>query len=680
MNEKRQDAFFLLGLVAIVFLGLAGLSVWFISGATVGSSEQAANVRSQDSSDPPLARHSATDDLSAVERPERGDETETAQQTVSDHFAQYDRVLDGYVGTAKCAACHPNRHQSYLLTHHSRSLREVNIEEGLGQTLVHAASKQSFEVVTRDERPWHRQWRQFSNAPGDRMLLNELPVAYVMGSGAFGKGYLLADGDYLLQSPVTWYAGSDDLGMAPGYDRVHHVGMTRVIQAECMFCHAGLLTQRDGNPNHLAIHEMSIGCERCHGPGEAHAKLYQELQSAELEASDIDPKIVHPGKLDRRRSESICGQCHLHGDIVVHPPGREIWDFVAGEDLAETRLHYKHDKPGDFKDSFTGHFDQMWQSKCYLHSETLTCLTCHDPHQVEPAVDRVALRSQQCNRCHGEDEHCGLPLDQRIKQAENRCTECHMPSIESDVPHTSTTSHLIAVYDGNKPRGFASTASESLRRIQISPALPDRIVARADAIADASWALSIAREGDFDALAPTELGKNLNRILRDNPDDQHVHSLLADLNRMRADRLGAERSSVGAERSSATRENSDQWWDDVKRHATKSLQLEEQPNNVRALSLAALSSQQMRDGDFASAADRLMELTRIRRNAVDWYNLGLCFGKLHRLADAERAFREAIRLDGTYVSPYRSLSRLYRSINPSASQQMDAIAQRLMLQ
>lgn len=674
MNEKRTDILFLVGLITFVVIGLGGLSFWFISNTTVRSTERVSDSRGQS----PLPHRVANDETSVApspepDQPEPETEITSKPEPASIRFAQYERVPDGYVGTAKCAACHQDRHQSYLLTHHSRSLREVETDQGAGKSFAHPPSRQVFDVVDQGGQTWHRQWRQFSATPGDRMLLSQFPVAFVMGSGAFGKAYLLADRDFLLQSPVTWYAGSEDLGMAPGYDRVHHVGMTRVIQAECMFCHAGLLSQRDDNPNLLAIHELSIGCERCHGPGEAHAKLYERIQLGEISSRDIDPKIVHPAKLDRRRSESICGQCHLHGDIVVHPPDRQIWDFVAGQDLAQTRLHYKFDKPGEFKDSFTGHFDQMWQSKCYLHSETLTCLTCHDPHQVEQPGDLAEVRRQQCNRCHDGDQHCGLPLDRRLEQAGDRCTECHMPRIESEVPHTSTTSHLIAVYDQNQPRGVASTAERAFRRLQLDPAIPDQLVHRADALAKASWLLSLAREGDFDVLESAEPDEELKKILVDQPDDDQVHSLLAHLKRVKADRLDAD-PTLKVHQSAV------QLWKDVERHAVATLRLDDRPSNSRAEALAALSSYQMRSGEHANATNSLIELTQIRRNAVDWYNLGLCYGKLRQFGEAERAFREAIRLDGTYVAPYRSLSRLYRSANPKASQQLEVIARRLMLQ
>ncbi len=561
--------------------------------------------RSSVEDEPPAASHSANNSVSGSR--DGGEKTAGDVQPVAFQFAQYDRKPEGYVGTAQCATCHADRHQSYLLTHHSRSLREVDLEtEGHGKTLVHRLSKRSYDVLVKDGGLRHREWRHFSGTPNDRMPIGELPVCYVMGSGAFGRGYLLADGDYLLQSPVTWYAGSDDLGMAPGYDQVNHLGFTRVIAAECLFCHAGLMSQRDDNPNHLAIHELSIGCERCHGPGEAHSRLYQDIESGVFDATskDIDPLIVNPARLDRRQAESICGQCHLHGDAVVHPPGREIWDFVAGEDLADTRLHYKHDKRGEFKDSFTGHFDQMWQSQCYLQSETLTCvLVTTLTRRSRLPILSTGVGSSATNAMQTISS-AGCQFDQRREQADNNCVQCHMPSIESNVPHTSTTSHLIAVYDAGKPRGVHSAEAESLRRVQKSPAISDQLLTRADAVARALWAVDQARERDFQWLDAEGLDEDLNKLLLGDPADPCVHSLLARLNRLRADRTATTETPQDQKAL-------DQTWDKVADHATKTLQLEKRPVSSREGALEALGNQQMYGGDLCR---RGAELYRANSN------------------------------------------------------------------
>ena len=56
-----------------------------------------------------------------------------------------------YVGSQRCVSCHQQRHESYLLSHHSRSLTRVDVTaEESGQTLDHPPSNRSYEIVRRD--------------------------------------------------------------------------------------------------------------------------------------------------------------------------------------------------------------------------------------------------------------------------------------------------------------------------------------------------------------------------------------------------------------------------------------------------------------------------------------------------------------------------------------------------
>ncbi len=598
----------------------------------------------------------------------------SAVQLASYPFAQYGQLPEGYIGTAACASCHANRHESYLQTHHSRSLREVDLAtEQVGVTLDHPLSQRSYDIVAKEGQLWHREWMQLGDAKDDRFQVNELPVCYVMGSGAFAKGYLLGDGEYLLQSPVTWYVGGRKFGMAPGYDVKHQRGFNRMINDECLFCHAGLVTQRNDNVHQPAIHELAIGCERCHGPGRAHSELYHKIESGELKVSPgLDPKIVDPAKLDRDALESICSQCHLHGDVVIHAAGAQAWDFTAGEELAQTRIHYKAGNPGETEKVFTGHFDQMYQSPCYQGSETLTCVTCHDPHRSEPITDRAALHREQCNACHGE-QGCGVALDDRIARAENNCVHCHMPSIDSEIPHTSTTNHWIAVYESGKPRGMESSIAESssetvLRRVQPSPNLSEQELARRDLLGQAFWAMDQAQLGNVKQLSLFPAAEKLTALLRGDRTDSQIYSLLA-----RKARFIADAAPESGENQSLI----EQQWQLAATNATKSLQLETRPDKAREAALEVLGNQLMQADDYANAVDCFRELTLIRRAAVDWYNLGLCLARVGRLGDAEQSLRESIRIDAAYAAPYRSLAILYRAISPDASRQLSERAARL---
>ncbi len=580
-----------------------------------------------------------------------------------------DAMRDHFVGSATCASCHPERHASYLQTHHSRSLRLVDVENDPSRnaSFEHAASGRGYDVLSQQGRLWHREWKRYGPGPSDRVLANQLPVKYVMGSGAFANGYLLSDGDYLLQSPLTWYAKTDGYAIAPGYDIPNHLGVTRMIDDSCLFCHSGLVSQKDQNPHKPLIHELAIGCERCHGAGQEHTALYRNADGDSESINAVaDSQIINPSKLDRLQVESICGQCHLQGDVVVGGADTPIWDFEPGQDLAAIRMHYKNESPAKFDKAFTGHFDQMWQSPCYLQSDTLTCISCHDPHRTAAIEDQVQHRRSQCNQCHADDG-CSLPLPERKLENDDNCVACHMPAIDSNIPHTSTTSHLISVYNEGVPRAM-KTMDRRLRRLQHTTTLDPEELSRRDAIAEISNAVDQTQSGNFEPLTRYNSEERIRGFLRGDRSDAEILGWTARLSRLRAEALPVTEQN---------RPEMIRHWDLAEDQAIKVLQLESRPLKSREAALEIVAIRRMAAGDLPKAIECYEELTRVRRVASDSYNLALCVARQGRLADAEELFRKAVQIDGAYAPAYRSLSVLYRSIDPARSQQFAGMADRL---
>jgi hypothetical protein len=92
-----------------------------------------------------------------------------------------------------------------------------------------------------------------------------------------------------------------------------------------------------------------------------------------------------------------------------------------------------------------GHVEQMRNSACYQKSgNELGCISCHNPHRLPTAGERVSYYQNRCLECHA-DRGCSLPRPARI--AQNRaddCTACHMPALSaSDIAHTALTDHSI---------------------------------------------------------------------------------------------------------------------------------------------------------------------------------------------------------------------------------------------
>ncbi len=580
---------------------------------------------------------------------------------------------DGFVGTASCAGCHAEHYASYLATHHSRSLSVVDARREMSGSFNHELSKTSFHATTSESGLVHQQsvLVPTSSATREEFPISELPVKYVMGSGAFAKAYLLEDREFLAQSPVTWYRKPNEYAMAPGYDIVAHLGTTRTISDECLFCHAGLVTRKNGNDEKLVIHELAINCERCHGAGAEHAELYSALKNDQADRVK-DAKIVNPHKLDRAEAESICAQCHLQGDISVDSEGHAVWDFQPGGLLSDTRVTYKIDKPTTTSDgatkTFVDHFDQLWQSACYQQSETLTCITCHDPHHTESELPSSVVQSQHCMSCHA-DEACGLAHEVRVEREQNVCFRCHMPRVDSEVPHTATTNHRIAIpsaFEARVPSATDQAGQSSLRRLHspLDPVQPDL---RSRAIALARWQLDgIKNDARPKNLSETAIDELL-KIVQSDPNDAVCHLAIARLYSAAAD----------VESEDVSDDSKTKLWGLAQQHALKVLSLESLPTSIRKQALEIMLAKTFDDGEYETASRYGIELIQIGRNAKDIYNTGLALGRMQQFSDAEMAFREAIRIDGTYTAPYRSLFKLYSAANPALAAQIREIGMML---
>ncbi len=571
-----------------------------------------------------------------------------------------------FVGTEACAKCHEERHRSYLQTHHSRSLALVDSghNEKPG-SYFHEPSQTLYEVLVSSTGITHRESLRVTTSPTTNVSLpaSSFPVKYVMGSGAFAKGYLLEDRGFLVQSPVTWYREPQAYSMAPGYDVKDHLGTTRVITQQCVFCHAGIIASQDQNDDQFAIHELAIGCERCHGAGKEHATLYENKP---VDASIADSKIVNPTNLDRVGSESICAQCHLQGDVVVEAKGKTIWDFVPGQPLEETRKVYKVDSPVSTTESsqagktFTDHFDQLWQSECYKNTDTLTCVTCHDPHHT--ATDRPVsvVQNEHCMKCHA-DESCGLDRDIRIEREQNVCFRCHMPSVASEVPHTATTNHQIAVYPKAATTEVANDRTHPILRRLRSPNAPTSVDERSDVIANVLLELDGTSTSSANKRLANETLNRLKRLAVDDSSDPVLRGLLA-----RFYRAMAESTTEPVTDAQQLAE----FWKLAEQEALATIRLEPRPVDTRKRAMDVLLAKAFDDGQFESSARYGVELLQTRRDAKDGYNTALAFARLQQFPQAETLLRESIRVDVRYAPPYQSLYKLYSGINPSLAEQI----------
>jgi tetratricopeptide (TPR) repeat protein len=319
-----------------------------------------------------------------------------------------------------------------------RSLRQISIESapefGVPVQFVHLKTGRRYRIFQRRDEFLIDEL--FLDAGRQVVYSDPRAVSYAIGSGNHARSFLVARGARLYQAPVTFYTQIPGWDMSPGYDVEHHVGFTRRVTADCLFCHAGRVNANpSGDVFDVArpFAEVAIGCERCHGPGREHL-------------AHPGKSIVNPAKLSPRLREQVCEQCHLFGAARVLQPGHAAADFRAGMPLEDYLAIYNYDVSGHQALKLTGHSEQMKRGRCWQGSQDrLWCGSCHEAHSKSPPQSSASFYRNKCLACH-QARGCNRKADAtNAASRDDNCIACHMskrPVVES--AHVTFTDHQIS--------------------------------------------------------------------------------------------------------------------------------------------------------------------------------------------------------------------------------------------
>jgi hypothetical protein len=224
-----------------------------------------------------------------------------------------------YVGDAACAACHAETTATYRRHPMGRSMAAAAEILPDARGVVLEVGDLAYAIDRRDGRVFHRETR--SDKQGRTLASSEAEARYALGSGTRGFAFLVERDGGLFQSALAWYAAKPGWDLAPGY-RVENLHFERPITLDCLFCHTNRVAIADRTPPQFQ--GLTIGCERCHGPGERHVLRPEP----ELEPSaGAGPTIVNPASLEPLAlREAVCEQCHLQGTERQPVPGRSPFD------------------------------------------------------------------------------------------------------------------------------------------------------------------------------------------------------------------------------------------------------------------------------------------------------------------------------------------------------------------
>jgi predicted CXXCH cytochrome family protein len=328
-----------------------------------------------------------------------------------------------YVGSATCARCHVSISQRWAKT------RMANVVTD---------PKAKPDVVIPD----------FSKP--DPLLTFKLDdVALVYGT-KWKQRYFKRVGDDYFPLPAQWDVNHKQWRayfVQPNTDWwVPHYpadNMKRPTGPLCDGCHSV-----DYNVRTKTVKEWNVGCERCHGPGSAHA------------ANPSRTNIVNPARLDFVRANDTCIQCHSQGQPLKNPIEGQYYDwpvgFHQGLDLKDFWKLEEH-KLGEtsfthFPDG-TAHKNRMQGNdfvQSVMYRRGVTCFSCHDVHGTGNNADLIKPPNQLCVTCHGPSSPNGphapsieAHTHHRPESAGSECIACHMPKIEQTIADINVRSHTF---------------------------------------------------------------------------------------------------------------------------------------------------------------------------------------------------------------------------------------------
>ena len=424
---------------------------------------------------------------------------------------------DGFVSSQACRSCHPRQYATWHESYH-RTMAQVATPQTVAA---------SFDNVRVDEVPGGPMrlevrggelWAEFDDpdlrpsgdlrptgrdggSPEERGLPEGKEVRIhrrvVMTTGSHHQQifwYATDRSRILGQLPAIWLAADRrwiprrSAVMRPPGPQQSETGAWNGI---CVACHT-----TDGRPHFdtpfasqpiaaqtadTTAAEFGIACEACHGRSAEHVRANgSPLRRYALHFNPRpDPTIVHPDRLDGKRSSEVCGQCH------------SVWEFrdAAGERRANSQgLGYTPgnnleasrfivsptsnlesdamrsllaDDPGFVRDTFwsdgmvraTGReYNALIESPCYRNAHdnarTLTCASCHAMHQswddrrpphdwIDDQLTAGAQNNRACLQCHDtaqlkparaeRRDGVSAHTHHRADSSGSSCYNCHMP-------------------------------------------------------------------------------------------------------------------------------------------------------------------------------------------------------------------------------------------------------------
>lgn len=594
--------------------------------------------------------------------------TKKNQQTETDspYLNQNDSVH--YVGMETCRQCHADKFETFMHTGMGLSFDVATRKKSSAEFNAHSLVFDSINNFY--YKPFFEndvlKILEFRLDGKDTIYKRLETVSYIIGSGQHTNSHLVNYNGYVYQAPITFYTQRKQWDMAPGMENGFNSRFTRIIEFECMNCHNGLPQAVEGSVNKYEKIATGIDCERCHGPGSLHIASIGNGKIVDT-ATQTDYTIVNPKKLSVALQNQLCERCHLQGINVLNA-GASFFDFKPGDNINE---HWNIFLPQfDGKNNkflMASQADRLEQSQCFIQSQKISCITCHNPH-ITVKQTPAAHFNAACITCHTAPQKICTEITEARNLNNDNCSTCHMvQSGAVDIPHVSITDHKIQIpgkeqqKEDGKFTGLKCMTTENPQPVLMAKAYLTYYEAfvKEDALLDSAnmyLGTTVKKDSEFyTALI-------------------HYHYLKNNFEAVVTSAAKINETDMGAWEFYRTGEAhlQMQHYEDAVSFFSRAVQI--QPLNLDFnLKLGSAKYLAM---DVAGA-EKIFQyiVSENPKYTRAWMNLGICKSATGNVTAAEDALQQAIALDPDYTQARLSLVRLYMQTreNTKAKQQIALI-------
>jgi cytochrome c553 len=349
-----------------------------------------------------------------------------------------------YIGSDACSACHVDVHKTWVTSRHTMKATQ-------GPAFGKDFEKNIYTWVRRD---WDKLDTYMivdtKDAKTNYLAARKVPmneVTYVVGQTYKQRYMVYYDGGPLevyeattADGGISWkidkskaspYKGNKEragqkilyieVNPKDGQMNANNYGEWRSWQERCIGCHttgfdhkawdaakADFVAGKRQDLKDIFVADLRVGCESCHGPGEAHAKAPSK------------GNIIHPAKItDIETRKMVCEQCHTRTQASTHSSlAQDLRGYRIGDAYMDFSTYTRPawgkgnrqvsvDGKGrrDHQQDMDIRLSATMKGEHSTHA-AMACFDCHDAHGVgnknkkNPTLKAVSPVAN-CASCHG---------------------------------------------------------------------------------------------------------------------------------------------------------------------------------------------------------------------------------------------------------------------------------------